>query len=230
MDRPGGEVLERISRIPIEDVFAELGSGAEGLSSGEAGVRLGRIGPNEIAGSRGPSPARQLLEQMIHFFALMLWIAAILAFVGGMPQLGWAIIAVVIINGVFSFAQEYRAERATQALSALLPEKATVMRDGRRSSILAAELVPGDLVLLREGDRISADARVVRSTSLRVDNSTLTGESEALSRDPNHPPILVRSSSSERTSSSRARSSPRAQVSSSWRAPASTRCSAASLD
>ena len=56
MDRPGGEVLERISRIPVEEVFAELGSGPEGLSSGEAGVRLGRIGPNEIAGSRGPSP------------------------------------------------------------------------------------------------------------------------------------------------------------------------------
>ncbi len=113
----------------------------------------------------------------------MLWVAAVLAFVGGMPQLGWAIIAVVVINGVFSFAQEYRAERATRALSALLPEMATVIRDGRRSAILAAELVPGDMVLLREGDRISADARVIRSTGLRVDNSTLTGESEALARD-----------------------------------------------
>ena len=107
-----------------------------------------------------------------------------------MPQLGWAIIAVVIINGVFSFAQEYRAERATQALSALLPEKATVSRDGRRSAILAADLVPGDLVILREGDRISADARVTRSTGLRVDNSTLTGESEALSRDAEPSPDL----------------------------------------
>ncbi|MGZ5295308.1 MAG: cation-translocating P-type ATPase [Actinomycetota bacterium] len=183
MERPGSEVLERTTRLPLSDVFAELGSSPEGLSSGEAEVRLRRIGPNAIPGSRGPSPARQLLEQMIHLFALMLWAAAILAFVGGMPQLGWAIIAVVVINGVFSFAQEYRAERATLALSALLPEMATVIRDGRRSAILAAELVPGDVVLLREGDRISADARVTRSTGLRVDNSTLTGESDALSRD-----------------------------------------------
>ena len=195
MERPGREALERLTRLPLSEVFAALGSGPEGLSSGEAEVRLRRIGPNAIPGSRGPSPARQLLEQMIHLFALMLWVAAILAFVGGMPQLGWAIIAVVIINGVFSFAQEYRAERATRALSALLPEMATVIRDGRRSAILAAELVPGDVVLLREGDRISADARVTRSTGLRVDNSTLTGESEALSRDadplPDPPEELI---------------------------------------
>ncbi len=103
MERPGSEVLERTTHLSLSDVFAELGSGPEGLSSGEAEVRLRRIGPNAIPGSRGPSRARQLLEQMIHLFALMLWVAAILACVGGMPQLGWAIIAVVIINGVFSF-------------------------------------------------------------------------------------------------------------------------------
>jgi len=183
MERPGREALERATRLPVGEVLADLGSGPDGLSSGEAQVRLRRIGPNAIPGSRGPGPARQLLGQMTHLFALMLWVAALLAFVGGMPQLGWAIIAVVIINGVFSFAQEYRAERATQALSELLPEKATVIRDGRRSMILAAELVPGDVVLLREGDRISADARLIRSAGLHVDNSTLTGESEALGRD-----------------------------------------------
>ena len=185
MDRPGREVLERIARCPVDEVFVGARHRARRTDRrARPQVRLARIGPNAIPGSRGPGPARQLLAQMIHLFALMLWVAAILAFVGGMPQLGWAIIAVVIINGVFSFAQEYRAERATQALSALLPEMATVIRDGRRSSILAAELVPGDLVLLREGDRISADARVIRSTGLRVDNSTLTGESEALVADP----------------------------------------------
>ena len=183
MERPGREALARTTLLPVDEVLAELGSGQDGLTNDEAQVRLHRVGPNAIPGARGPGLVRQLLAQMVHLFALMLWVAAGLAFVGGMPQLGWAIMAVVVINGVFSFAQEYRAERATRALSALLPEMATLIRDGRRSSILAAELVPGDVVLLREGDRISADARVIRSTGLRVDNSTLTGESEALSRD-----------------------------------------------
>jgi Ca2+-transporting ATPase len=110
-------------------------------------------------------------------------VAAALAFVGGMPQLGWAIIAVVAINGAFSFVQEYRAERATRALSALLPETATVLRDGRPTPVPATELVPGDLVLLREGDRVSADGRMLHSDGLQVDNSTLTGESESVARD-----------------------------------------------
>jgi magnesium-transporting ATPase (P-type) len=123
-----------------------------------------------------------LLEQLIHFFALMLWVAAGLAFVGGLPELGIAIIVVILVNGIFSFAQEYRTERAVRALSALLPEVAVVRRGGQKQTIPAASLVPGDVVLLREGERISADARVIRSSELRVDMSTLTGESSPLSR------------------------------------------------
>ncbi len=193
MERGGREALDRSSLAPMSEVFAELDSGPDGLTTDEAQVRLHQVGPNVIPGAHGPGPARQLVAQMVHRFALMLWIAAILAFVGGMPQLGWAIIAVVLINGAFSFAQEYRAERATRALSALLPEMTTVIRDGRRSSIPAAELVPGDVVLLREGDRISSDARVIRSTGMQVDNSTLTGESEALARtdEPGPPADLM---------------------------------------
>ncbi len=86
------------------------------------------------------------------------------------------------MNGAFSFAQEYRAERAVHALSALLPETALVRRAGRKHTVPSAELVPGDVVLLREGDRISADARVVESHGLKVDMSTLTGESKPVSR------------------------------------------------
>ena len=125
------------------------------------------------------------LDQLVHFFALMLWAAAVLAFVGGMPQLGWAIIAVVIVvNGVFSFAQEYRAERATRALSALLPE------DSRRPARRPQAHGPGGRAgarrrrcSSREGDRISADARVIRSSDAsRSTTSTLTGESEPVPR------------------------------------------------
>lgn len=162
--------------------LAALGSSREGLRSAEAAARLARTGRNELPAKRGPSPARQLLEQMISFFALMLWVAAALALVGGLPQLAVAIAVVVVVNGVFSFAQEYRAERAVRALAALLPDAVTVLRDGSKARLPSAELVPGDIILLAEGDRISADARVIEVVSLAVDESTLTGESEPVAR------------------------------------------------
>jgi magnesium-transporting ATPase (P-type) len=114
----------------------------------------------------------------------MLWVAAILAAVGGLPQLAVAIVVVVLINGLFSFAQEERASRAALALSELIPQRATVLRDGQRTVVEAASLVPGDIMLLREGDRISADARLLNAEHLLVDNSTLTGESERVLRGP----------------------------------------------
>jgi magnesium-transporting ATPase (P-type) len=135
---------------------------------------------------------RQFIDQLVHFFALMLWVAAGLAFVAGMPELGIAIIVVILVNAAFSFAQEYRAERAVRALAALLPAAAFVRRGGHRMTVPAVELVPGDVVLLREGDRISADARVLRSSELKVDQSTLTGESEPVLRmsEPVGEPIV----------------------------------------
>ena len=125
--------------------------------------------------ARGPSLPRQFAAQLLHCFALLLWVAAVLAFVGQMPQLGWAIIAVVIVNAVFSFVQEYWAEQATRALAALLPEEATALRDGRTRRVPAAELVPGDILLLTEGDRVLVDGRVLQADDLKVDNAALTG-------------------------------------------------------
>ncbi|MDZ4826481.1 MAG: cation-transporting P-type ATPase [Actinomycetota bacterium] len=100
-----------------------------------------------------------------------------LAFVAGLPQLGVAIFVVIVFNGVFAFAQQYRAEHAAERLRDLLPRRATVLRDGRRFEIDAAELVVDDLVALDPGDRVSADLRVVESHDCRVDTSMLTGES-----------------------------------------------------
>ncbi|WP_052808388.1 cation-translocating P-type ATPase [Methyloterricola oryzae] len=176
-----GTLFQTIALTPNE-ALAHLRSTREGLSVEQAQARLRTFGRNELPRPRGPSSLRQLLNQMIHFFALMLWGAAFLAFAGEMPQLGVAIILVIVVNGVFSFVQEYRAERATRALAALLPESTVVRRSGRKLAIPSAELVPGDIVLLKEGDRISADARVIRSSELRVDMSTLTGESEPVMR------------------------------------------------
>ncbi len=179
----GSPQLLRVALADARAALEELRTGLDGLSAEDAALRLQRVGRNALPQGEGPGAVRRLIDQLAHFFALMLWVAAALAFVGGMPQLGAAIIAVVVVNGVFSFAQEERAERATRALSALLPEQATVIRGGRKARIPAEELVPGDVVLLREGDRISADARVIRSDGLKVDNSTLTGESQPLSRN-----------------------------------------------
>ncbi len=176
---PGSpRALLRATTLDADGTFALLRTARVGLSAEEAAARLVRFGPNRLPEQRRRSLPMQLLDQMIHFFALMLWVAAALAIIADMPELGIAIVLVIMLNGAFSFAQEYRADRAVRALAALLPETAVVRRGGHKVTVAADELVPGDVVLLKEGDRISADARVIRSSDLKVDMSTLTGESE----------------------------------------------------
>ena len=161
----------------------EASSTEGGLSSVEAADRLEAAGPNRLPVPAGVPAWRRLAAQMVHFFALMLWVAGVLAFVAGLPELGVAIFVVVVVNGVFAFAQEFRAERAAERLRDLLPRRATVVRDGSPVEIDAEELVTGDLVILSVGDRISADMRVLEAHSLSVDTSTLTGESVPSSVD-----------------------------------------------
>ncbi len=148
-----------------------------GLTSAEAAARLRADGPNALPGERGRRPLVLLALQFVHFFALMLWTASGLALLAGMPELSVAIVLVVVLNGVFAFAQEYRADRAAQRLRDLIPARATVRRDGVPVVVDAAELVAGDVVLLHGGDRVSADAVVVGCAGLAVDESMLTGES-----------------------------------------------------
>jgi magnesium-transporting ATPase (P-type) len=107
----------------------------------------------------------------------MLWVASLIALVAGMPTLSVAILAVILINAVFSFAQEWKAERQALALEQLLPQRAVVRRDGLRRVIDAALLVPGDIVELQSGDRISADIELLEVHDLELDTSTFTGES-----------------------------------------------------
>jgi magnesium-transporting ATPase (P-type) len=152
-------------------------TGPTGLSSSEAEDRLARDGPNQLPPPRRPSVLRRLADQLLHFFALMLWVASGLAMVAGLPQLGVAIVLVIVFNAVFAFVQENRADRAAERLRALLPMSVTVRRDGRRLRVDAREVVVGDLLVLESGDRIPADAVVVRASSLLVDTSLLTGES-----------------------------------------------------
>ncbi|MGE3286842.1 MAG: cation-translocating P-type ATPase [Pseudonocardia sp.] len=152
-------------------------SAVQGLTAEQARLRLAAQGRNVLPAPRPPSPLRRLAAQLTHFFALMLWVAAVLAVLAGLPELGVAIAVVVVVNGLFAFAQEYRADRAGERLQELLPLRATVRRDGARVEIDAAELVGGDVVLLAAGDRVCADLRLEAVAGLAVDESMLTGES-----------------------------------------------------
>ncbi|MGE0306675.1 MAG: cation-translocating P-type ATPase [Acidimicrobiia bacterium] len=143
-----------------------------------------RDGPNILPTIRPPSKLRAFIAQLTHFFALMLWGAAVLAFVASMPQLGAAIAVVVVINGAFAYLQEARAERAAQELRDLLPHRARVIRDGVERDIDASELVTGDSVRLDAGDRVSADLVIVWSEGMFVDTSLLTGESVPIAPEP----------------------------------------------
>jgi Ca2+-transporting ATPase len=170
--------------LPITAVYESLQSSAEGLSTPEAQARLAQFGANEL-----PEPARRPLwlrfsDQLIHFMALLLWVAGILAFVSRTPELGWAIWAVIWINAIFSFWQEFQAEQALAALSKVLPIQVKVYRDGQLQQIPARELVRGDVMQLEEGDRVSADARLVAAESLSLDVSVMTGESLPVARNP----------------------------------------------
>ncbi len=142
-------------------------------------VELSRVqhGPNTLPEPLRPSSLRRLVGQLIHFFALMLWVAATLAFIAGMPQLAVAIIAVLMLNAVFAFIQESRADRAAERLRSLLPTTVTVIRDGRKHLVDASDVVVGDVVALEAGDRVPADGTMLRATALTLDTSMLTGES-----------------------------------------------------
>jgi len=162
--------------LSTEQVFAALGSDPQGLSPAEAQNRLTRYGPNVLREPPRTPLIRILLANFTHLMALLLWIGGGIAFAAQMPTLGIAIWLVNLINGLFSFWQEYKAEQATAALRRMLPSYARVRRGGEEVRILAERLVPGDVLLLAEGDHISADARLVRETELCVDQSALTGE------------------------------------------------------
>jgi len=180
----------KIHHLEAQAALASLNTTAAGLSAAEVARRFAEFGPNRVEKVAGvPLPLR-LLREFTHLFAVILWLAAGLAFVAeladpgnGMATLGFAILGVILVNGLFSFWQEYRAERALAALEKLLPPKARVMRAGQVDEIVAADLVPGDIVLLGEGDDIPADCRLIEAFGVRVNTATITGESMPQGRD-----------------------------------------------
>jgi Ca2+-transporting ATPase len=163
--------------VPAPDAFDLLRSKPDGLTSSEARKRLERYGPNELQEARRISPWQILLEQFKNVLIIILLIATVISFFLG-HGLESVVIAVIVLFAVLlGFVQEYRAERAIEALRQMTAPTATVMRDGEEVRIPARDLVPGDVILLSTGDRIPADARLIEAINLQVEESALTGES-----------------------------------------------------
>lgn len=169
----------------LEEIFCQFGTGPNGLSSAEARLRLQRYGPNILPSAKKSDIAEKFVLQFKNLFNVLLMVASLLSFLSGWAyndsgsiQMGLAILGVVILNALFSLSQEHRAEKAVQAISRLVPSNAKVMRDGQLREVSIAEMVPGDLIALEEGDRVPVDARLISAFETSVDNSVLTGESE----------------------------------------------------
>jgi ATPase, P-type (transporting), HAD superfamily, subfamily IC/ATPase, P-type (transporting), HAD superfamily, subfamily IC len=166
----------------VELLLRDLRSSRDGLSTRETQRRLLVHGRNELESRKKRRWPRELSRQFTHPLALLLWGAGGLALVGGNATLAVAIVAVIVINAVLAFFQEVQAERATEALREFLPPHVRVRRDGQLADLEATLLVPGDVVSFGEGDRLSADARLI-SGAVEVDMSPLTGESQPVARD-----------------------------------------------
>ena len=166
----------------LSEVFVALGSSSAGLSAVDAAARLEHGGPNEIVAGPRVSAWRLLLDQLRNVLMLILLAATFLSFLTGHRAESIVIAVIVLFAVVLGFIQEYRAEQAIEALRELAAPTASVLRDGMLSSISARELVPGDVVLLRPGDRVPADARVVEAANLTADEAPLTGESSGVEK------------------------------------------------
>ncbi len=183
-------LADGIWSLPADEVFARLETSSRGLTEDEAFRRLKRYGPNTLPAKVGRPIIFRFFDQFKTLFAIMLEAAAVLCVIAAVLSHGSdrqdqinvavAIVGVVLLNAVVGFFQEYRAEKATEALQKMVPANAKVVRDGEVTVVAVADLVPGDVVQLEEGDSISADARLVRQYEMSTINIALTGESDAV--------------------------------------------------
>ena len=172
-------------KIPIEKLFYTLNSGEKGLTEKEAEKRTNIYGENTLEQKSKADEIKKFLKNFTNFFALLLLFGSLLSFLGeylepnqGNLYIGIALVAVVIINAFFTYIQEHQSEKIMESFKELMPDEIFALRDGKKKKILAKSLVPGDIIFLEEGNKIPADARLISQTQLKVDNSSLTGESE----------------------------------------------------
>jgi len=179
-----------IHQLSLDAAFATLRSSPAGLSHADALARRREFGANRIERLPSTPLVLRFAGQFTHFFAILLWVAALLALVAdlrmpgqGMATLAIAIVAVIVVNGVFSFWQEYRAEETMAALQRLLPHQVRALRDGAVAVIPAEDVVPGDVIFVSAGDDVPADGRLIEAFGVRVSNATITGEARPVSRE-----------------------------------------------
>jgi len=191
--------------LELDRVFRAIDARPEGLSAGEASGRLLRFGRNEIARRKPVSPVRLFFKQFANFFVMVLLFAAGLAYAvsylpgeGGRRLTAFFILGIIALGVLLSFYEEYRAQKELDALDKLLISNATILRDGTPRQLDSAEVVPGDILILSHGQKVPADARVIESHSLRLDESALTGES--LGVDKSAEPVAPDAPLAERTS------------------------------
>jgi len=166
-----------------QNVFKRLNTKSEGLSSEEAGARLKKFGFNELTATHKTSPLKIFLQQFKSILVLILIAATIISLVTGHGVDALVILAIVLVSAILGFTQEFRAEKALDALKEMLSLTATVIRDGKEMTIAAREIVTGDILVLKEGDKVSADARLFDVASLQVNEASLTGESMPVSKE-----------------------------------------------
>ena len=191
---------------PADAVLAEFGSsGTNGLGEAEAQARLEKHGRNELTGAKSVPAWRKFLAQFCDVLVLLLIAAATVSGVlwwferdSAVPYESLAILAIVLLNAVMGYVQQARAEASVAKLRAMSAAEATVVRDGRRRRVAAAEIVPGDVILIEEGDTIPADARLLESTALQTAEAALTGES--LPSDKDTDPVAADAGLGDRTS------------------------------
>ena len=172
--------------LPISEIFRELGTGTEGLSTGEAETRLRSHGPNELPRER-LSGFKVLLNQFRNPMFLILLVVALASGVLGQPEQSAIILIIMGFSVVLGFYNEFRAERLVEDLQGSVSIKAAVMRDGRTAEVDSSSIVPGDLLQIYIGDIVAADMRIVDSRELEVDESLLTGESFAIEKNAETP-------------------------------------------
>lgn len=163
--------------IKEDELYKELKTSPNGLSKDEAKNRLLEYGPNELQRIKRKSKLKLFLEQFKNILIIILIVAALISVFLGEILDAAVIGVIVVLNAVIGFIQEYKAEKAIEALKELAAPQAIVIRDGREVQIPAKELVPGDIILIETGDRIPADVRLISASGLKIDESSLTGES-----------------------------------------------------
>jgi magnesium-transporting ATPase (P-type) len=151
----------------VEALLRDLRTGRTGLSTDEAERRLIQYGPNVLKRRGGRRWPREVARQLTHPLALLLWLAVLLSFLVGNVTVGVAVVLVIVLNAAFAFVQEIQAERAVEALARYMPQRVTVLRDALPGAIDAATLVPGDVGLVEEGERVAADMRLISGGATR---------------------------------------------------------------